>query len=161
MQAQEADSELRFVRNYLLRGDTPSEEALALASPEAKYYWINKELFQLKQGLLCRMKLEDMDVELVIPRGWYEEVIRAHHDIPAAAHQGVARTKARVKEKFFWFRLAVEVTKYVLSCEVCNRNKISQRYGRAPLSEYHAGSPMERVHLDFLGALPKTAAGNE
>ena len=27
--------------------------------------------------------------------------------------------------------------------------------------KYHAGAPMERVHLDFLGPLPRTARGNE
>ena len=27
--------------------------------------------------------------------------------------------------------------------------------------KYHAGAPMERVHLDFLGPLRRTARGNE
>lgn len=27
--------------------------------------------------------------------------------------------------------------------------------------KYHAGAPMERVHLDFLGPRPKTPKGNE
>ena len=27
--------------------------------------------------------------------------------------------------------------------------------------KYHAGAPMERVHLDFLGRSPRTARGNE
>jgi transposase InsO family protein len=30
-----------------------------------------------------------------------------------------------------------------------------------PLTNYQAGAPMERVHLDFLGPLPKTTRGNE
>ena len=29
------------------------------------------------------------------------------------------------------------------------------------MQEYQASAPMERVHLDFLGPLPKTARGNE
>ena len=29
------------------------------------------------------------------------------------------------------------------------------------MTEYQAGAPMERVHLDFLGPLPKTIQGNE
>ena len=29
------------------------------------------------------------------------------------------------------------------------------------MQEYHAGAPMERVHLDFLGPLPRTPRGNE
>jgi hypothetical protein len=27
--------------------------------------------------------------------------------------------------------------------------------------KYHAGAPMESVHLEFLGPLPKTKEGNE
>jgi len=34
-------------------------------------------------------------------------------------------------------------------------------YGKVPLSEFHAGAPMERVYKDFLGPLPKTARGNK
>ena len=29
------------------------------------------------------------------------------------------------------------------------------------MTEYQAGAPIERVHLDFLGSLPKTKYGNE
>ena len=29
------------------------------------------------------------------------------------------------------------------------------------MMNYHAGAPMERVHIDFIGPLPKTAQGNE
>ena len=32
---------------------------------------------------------------------------------------------------------------------------------KAGLKNYQAGSPMEKVHLDFLGPLPRTEAGNE
>ena len=29
------------------------------------------------------------------------------------------------------------------------------------MTAYQAGAPMERVHLDFLGSLPKTKQGND
>lgn len=29
------------------------------------------------------------------------------------------------------------------------------------MTKFHAGAPLERVHLDFLGPLPKTERGNE
>ena len=46
-------------------------------------------------------------------------------------------------------------------CGVCSLNKKAHRKARGELNLFHAGSPMERVHLDFLGPLPRTAAGNE
>ncbi len=50
---------------------------------------------------------------------------------------------------------------YVSSCQECNRSKKPVRTARYNLTSYHAGAPMERVHLDFLGPLPKTRQGNE
>ena len=38
------------------------------------------------------------------------------------------------------------------------RNK---RYGRVPLAKCQAGVPMERVHIDFIGPLPKTQRGDK
>jgi hypothetical protein len=35
------------------------------------------------------------------------------------------------------------------------------RNARCHMTPYHAGAPMERVHLDFMGPLPKTKKGNE
>ncbi|XP_041376682.1 uncharacterized protein LOC121389136 [Gigantopelta aegis] len=43
----------------------------------------------------------------------------------------------------------------------CNRCKKGNRKARCPMKQFHAGVPMERVHLDFLGPLPKTENGNE
>ena len=50
---------------------------------------------------------------------------------------------------------------YVLSCADCSKNKKSGRNPKCQMTLYHAGSPMERVHIDFLGPLPKTSRGNE
>jgi transposase InsO family protein len=53
-----------------------------------------------------------------------------------------------------------EAEQYVNSCGPCSRNKRPQRHARAEMIKYNAGSPMERVHLDFLGPLPETPKGN-
>jgi len=43
----------------------------------------------------------------------------------------------------------------------CNQNKKATVTARHPMVSYHAGAPMERVHLDFIGPLPRTEQGNE
>ena len=50
---------------------------------------------------------------------------------------------------------------YVKSCSVCNKNKKPTKTPRAMLEQYHAGFPMERVHMDILGPLPVTKLGNK
>ena len=57
--------------------------------------------------------------------------------------------------------MANEVKSYIFSCKECSTKKKTTRQGRFPLKTYHAGSPMEKVHIDFLDPLPKTGNGNE
>jgi hypothetical protein len=49
----------------------------------------------------------------------------------------------------------------VKGCTDCNQNKKATVSARHPMLSYHSGSPMERVHLDFIGPLPRTERGNE
>lgn len=158
---QATDKDLNIILDWLSTGNVPGEGIIFLASPEAKYYWLNKELFQLVDGVLFKKKLDSTDLELVVPDSLKEQAMAWHHDIPSAGHQGVARTKAKLKEKFFWVRLSKDIQSYVLSCSVCSLNKKNKCYGKVPLTEYQAGAPMERVHIDFIGPLPKTERGNE
>ena len=50
---------------------------------------------------------------------------------------------------------------YVNGCMECNQNKKATVTARHPMLYYHAGAPMERVHLNFIGSLPRTEQGNE
>ena len=54
-----------------------------------------------------------------------------------------------------------DIRTFVLTCEVCSKHKKPTRNACCQMTPYHAGAPMERVHLDFMGPLPKTKKGNE
>mgnify|MGYP002153704867 CR=1 FL=1 len=97
----------------------------------------------------------------MIPIGLRDKALEWNHDIPSSGHQGIVRTRASMKEKFYWRGMNQDVANYIATCDVCSRNKKHTPYGRRPLIEYHAGDPMERVHIDFLGPLPQTPRGNE
>lgn len=49
---------------------------------------------------------------------------------------------------------------FVKSCARCNRSLKANRKVKCPITRYHDGVPMERVHLDFLGPLPESTSGN-
>ncbi len=132
-----------------------------MSSPATKAYWLNKEQFLLIDGVLYRQRNDTDEKDLVIPESMKQEALKMNHDLRSSGHQGVARTKSRMKEKFYWYGMGKDVANYVASCAVCNKNKKSARQGHNPMQEYQAGAPMERVHLDFMGPLPKTTRGNE
>jgi hypothetical protein len=98
---------------------------------------------------------------LVVPRELREEVLSLCHDVPALGQQGISKTKARLRERFFWYGMMKEAAGFVSTCGPCSRNKHPHRHARAEMIRYLAGAPMQRVHLDFLGPLPKTREGNE
>ena len=48
----------------------------------------------------------------------------------------------------------------VKTCARCNKNKLLKRKHRGRLGEYHAGCPMDRIHIYIMGPLTKTPNGN-
>ena len=83
------------------------------------------------------------------------------HILPSAGHQGISRTVAKIREKYYWYSMTEEIHSFVVTCEVCNKNKKPNRHGRCPLTNFHAGSLMVRVHIDCMGPFPTSKRGNE
>lgn len=138
------------------------EGTLFLGSPEAKLFWVNRDGFVLGSGgTLVKEKIDKYPKRLVVPEPCRREILELSHDIPAAGHQGVQRTKSLIKEKYYWKGLGADVEKYTVGCSQCNQQKKPNRHAKHPWTHYQAGAPMERVHLDFVGPLSKADRGNE
>ena len=97
---------------------------------------------------------------LIVPPQLKEEIMKLCHNLPSSGHQGIDRTKKRILTTYFWYQISKDVKRFVLGCHVCNQNKSANRKNKFPLVQYHAGVPMEKVHIDFIGPLPKTPRGN-
>ena len=94
-QAQDEDPDLKLVLEWKKGATAPSENELFSSSKAAKAYWLNKEQFVLIDGILDRQRDDETEKDLVVPRTLRNEVLRINHDIPAADHQGIARTRAQ------------------------------------------------------------------
>ena len=134
----------------------PEEGELFHASPAVKNYHINRNLFLLDdhKGLWKKSGEKGEKLLLVVPRNVRQEILRLCHDVQGARHQGIDRTKARLKDRFCWYEMLRNAENYV-------PHAVPQRHAKAEMLKYHAGAPMERVHLGFLGPLPRTARCNE
>ncbi|KAK3085317.1 hypothetical protein FSP39_001380 [Pinctada imbricata] len=161
-QAQSEDQDIKLLLRWLQNKEVPPENELFLSTPAAKNMWLNRELFYLdEKGLLWKKQESQLAQSvLVLPKQYCREALQLCHDIPSAGHQGHDRTLFRCREKYFWYNMASYVKDYVASCSVCNRNKKANRKAKCHMTLYHSGSPMERVHLDFLGPLATTKRGN-
>ena len=64
---QGKDKDLKIIIQWLTTQLVPNEGSLFISSPGAKYYLLNKEMFQLVDGVLFRQKTDSKDLELVVP----------------------------------------------------------------------------------------------
>ena len=96
---QSRDTDLDIILAWLKGRTIPFEKALFLVSLAAKFNWINKECVLIDTLLYCWDK-QVTHLCLVLTSRMKELALKVNHDIPSAGHQGVARTKAQMKEKF-------------------------------------------------------------
>ena len=99
---------------------------------------------------------------LVVPIYIYslrQKLLYYCHDSKDLVHLGQFKTLDRLKESVYWYSMTRDKDTYVKQCSVCNKNK-RDRTPRSPLGTYHAGYPMERVHLDIPGLFTPSRSGS-
>ena len=86
------------------------------------------------------------------------EVIRLHHDVPAAGHGGRWKTVELVTRNYWWPGVTRDVGKYVEECDLCQRmkNRIEELVGKLKLSEVPK-KPWSHLIVDFITKLPVVA----
>lgn len=98
---------------------------------------------------------------ILVPSNFIEEIIRAHHDHPTAAHGGFSRTLDRINRRYIWAQMAASIRKYVSKCEVCKGVKPDNALERAPMGQSRLpDAPWQLLALDFVGPLPLSKSRN-
>ena len=73
--------------------------------------------------------------QLVVPVGLREKVVALAHDTLLSGHRGAAKTLSRVQQEFYWPGIHNFVTRYVASCDLCQRNVSKGAIGKAPMGK--------------------------
>ena len=79
----------------------------------------------------------------------------------SSGHFGQTKTLNRLKQKYISYGMTGDVRNYVKSCNVCNVNKKATIKAKGPLGQFHAGAPMQKIHVDMLGPLQKSRQDNK
>ena len=158
---QEEDADLQPLLSWLGSAEEPATDVLQLQSPATKHLWLCRSQLSLEHGVLY-YKWEDVTPRrcFVVPRSLRDEVLRQCHDVRLAGHLGQTKTIEIAKKSFFWYNMSTDCKNYVASCAACSVHKKPRVWPRAGLRKYHAGAPMERIHIDILGPFTASAAGN-
>ncbi|XP_035255606.1 uncharacterized protein LOC118217726 [Anguilla anguilla] len=118
--------------------------------------------FSVQQGLLYYHTTRRGEVRelLVLPHQYVATVLQLAHTHILGAHLGMQKTLERVADRFHWPGMRRAVEDYCRSCEVCQRTS-PVRPPPAPLIPLPIiETPFERIGLDLVGPLPKSARGH-
>ncbi len=119
--------------------------------------------FVFQNGLLyCVAQRRGEEVKLlVLPRSKTETILELTHSHPMVGHLGAQNTAQRIRDRFHWPGLDAEVKRFCQVCPDCQRTS-PQTPPPSPLIPLPIiGVPFERIGMDLVGPLPKSARGHE
>jgi hypothetical protein len=98
---------------------------------------------------------------VVIPKALVEVVLKESHELPFTTHQGIARTIAAIRWKYWWESLNKDVREYINACEACATRKPGNRMFALLRDPLEVNGCLDVVSLDVVGPLQVTENGNE
>jgi Integrase zinc binding domain/SCAN domain/Integrase core domain len=117
--------------------------------------------YVLRSGVLVRNwrdKLSPQEAtihQVVVPVALRAKLLHIAHDIPAAGHLGVAKTRDRLLRHFYWPSLTRDTKDYCRSCDTCQRLGKGAPPLQAPLHSLPIVSePFSQIAIDIVGPLP-------
>ncbi|XP_056407509.1 LOW QUALITY PROTEIN: uncharacterized protein LOC130300286 [Hyla sarda] len=88
------------------------------------------------------------EVFQLIPRRDAVMVLNAYHD--QSGHFGIHKTKATIRQRFYWIGMRGDIEKWCGECTVCNVTKNLRKDARAPLHPIQTERPNHLVALDHV-----------
>ena len=163
-QLQLADATMGLALQSKEAGQKPTPDKVKTLSPASRRLFQLWDQLLVKDGLLWRWYERPVDQErtlqLVVPMALREEVLVDLHEGVCAAHLGMDKTLARLKERFYWPGHYNDVENWCRNCAKCAMRKTPAPKARAPLQSIKAGYPMQIVATDILGPFPESTNGN-
>ncbi|CAG2224296.1 unnamed protein product [Mytilus edulis] len=151
---QQEDPDLAPILKWMEEDVEPTQAELRLQSRATRSLWLCRPCFVMFNHVLyykfigCPAR---QGLCLVVPSELKGEVLKNCHDTKTSGHLGQKKTLDKLKQAFLWYNMRKDCDDYVSTCATCSQNKKAHVQPRAPLGQFHAGYPMERVHLDILG----------
>ena len=160
---QRNDSSVGKVHEWVTDKARPTNKEIATYGEEVKTLcsrW--KQLF-IDNGVLKR-KIHDSGrkadvIQTILPSDLRNLVLHQLHDLRVVGHLGIQRTIFRVKQRFYWPGIALDVARWCAKCPECAARKGKPHPRKAPLTQLPTGAPFDRVAMDILDTHRPTSKG--
>lgn len=159
---QKEDPDLRVLHRWKEAG-VPSRDQAAQYSPAVRSYYLDWDNITVEDGILFQKTAtlsQGSTLRLLVPKVLRKEVLKHCHDSLFGGHLGMAKTLSKVKPRFAWYQLSLDVKEHIRGCKICAQTQKQGKPFRAGLGEYRVGNPLDRIGIDILGPLPRTKKGN-
>ena len=159
---QDQDKQFHPIIEYLSSGTLPKSQKKArlVLLQQADYALINNMLFHSRVAKTKRTKVWS-NFQLVLPDSLILTVLKLFHGSTLGAHGGIQDTIDRIREHFYFPRLATVVSDYVKSCHDCQARKVTKVLRQNTIVAYPTPSaPFAVWEVDLYGPIPITAQGS-
>lgn len=97
---------------------------------------------------------------------WVPSVLRIPlisklHDPINKSHGGISKTLYRLRQRYFWPKMALDVKLYIGNCESCKSSKSANIVLKPEMGKViDVERPFQHLFVDFLGPYPRSKSGN-
>ena len=160
---QQKGEDLAFFKELFRNSvSRPGWAEVARQSQTVKCYWNQWDQCKLVNGTLYRKSKNaaawQTADQYVVPESLRSAFFRSLHHGHLAGHQGVGRTVANLKLRFYWPGMQTDVTRWCAQCHSCGEYKPWKRHA-APLRPTQVGAFGEKVGVDLMGPFATTKSG--
>lgn len=98
--------------------------------------------------------------KMVVPNYSRESILKQLHDAPTAGHLGYFKTLHRIREKYYWPKMANEVLNYINKCDRCKAIKYPTKTNLSPMGKSKScDEPWQIISVDYIGPFLRSKRG--
>ncbi len=142
--------------------EQPAWEHVRTESAEIKTIWSLYFSLKIRDSVLLRHRKNQRSLDewqVAAPQMIRTRIFQVCHHHRLAAHQGVVRTQALIKQWFYWPRVQRDIESWCQWCTICGKCKVAVR-GHGQLQQPTYGAFNERLSVDLMGPFKTTQNGN-
>ncbi len=162
---QEADDEIRPVLVAMREERKPTVEEVSGWPATTKRLVLEWERLRVVEGVLFRewykSNGELEKYQLVTPKQIRAQILSVAHEGEVAGHYSDQRTVKKIREWFYWPKLATDARDFCRSCEICQKRKAHPSRPHHPLQQDKIGEPMQKMTIDLLSFDRRTLQGHK
>ena len=96
---------------------------------------------------------------IYLPKTQINEILKNNHGHPLNGHFGFNITYDKIRKKYYWPNMYIDIKEFVKNCHNCQINKLSRKQKPGFCELIEVKSPFSRTEIDITGPFEQTPRG--